>query len=150
MKLYFLILSVIALHFSAAAQKVQNQDLQGEWVIEKGWFGKDTILLKKPDADKDTSVAQMLIFGQKDSLAHNYYVPVKLRLCGVGLVHLDTASWRLNVNKITFYVKGGYGKGKRFNYKMIYAALIIDRETIILKKVKTLLSEEKKYSGFNN
>lgn len=146
MKLKFLIFSIVALQYIGCTQNVQNQSLQGEWVIKDGWFDKDVISLERLNTKKHKTLATMLIFAGNDTLSQQMHNPEKLGFCGMGMLHFDTASWQLNKDVVSFDIKGGRIAVNVFKYKVNYNVIMISKDKITLKRQGKFIAEEKNYS----
>ncbi|MBK7885004.1 MAG: hypothetical protein IPJ81_15375 [Chitinophagaceae bacterium] len=123
--------------------------MQGEWVIEKGWFNEDTLSLEKLDTIKNKELSTVLIFSENNRLELKRYNPEDLGFCGFSFINFDSSFWSLNdyddYNKeIYFDIKGVHTAVNDCKYKVSYSVISFSPNKIILKKHKNFLIEEKR------
>lgn len=127
------------------AQGYSAKTLNHDWVVSKGWFGDEQIVLQVLDSSKTKDLSQVLRFNMSGILTTSLYNPGKYGLCGNGLIYFDVSTWEVSNNVISFDVKGGRIADSQFHYIMSYAITGMENGKMTLKKKEVKLNENKTF-----
>ncbi|MEW6469077.1 MAG: hypothetical protein AB1458_09145 [Bacteroidota bacterium] len=122
-----------------------SSDICHDWVLKKGWFGEDQIVLEKLDSLKAPEIAQVIRFSSPYTLSEYIYMRKNYGLCGNGMLYFESATWTLKDGELYFDVKGGHFAQDKFHYKIVYTIDSWSGDKLVLKKKKVLLSEVKEF-----
>lgn len=146
-KIFFTLFILINITNMAIAQsnKINTEDFCKEWILQKGWFTQEEIVLEKKDIKKHISFSKQFIFKNNGKLEITIYNPQRMGLCGNGQLRIEKAIWSFIDNQLTIDIKGSHRYEDEFHYKIVYV-VTINENILILKKVKTLIDEFKQDS----
>jgi hypothetical protein len=141
------LIAALVLMFGSAviAQVFSAPQLSHDWIIKKGWFGDEQMVLQVLDSSKVKELSNVLRFNRSGILSYSLYNPERLGLCGNGMLYLNVSTWEVSSNIISFDVKGGRLADNRFHYIMSYAITGMENGKLTLKKKEVKLNEGKTY-----
>ncbi|GIV38431.1 MAG: hypothetical protein KatS3mg033_0231 [Thermonema sp.] len=100
-------------HIAAA----QSTLWKGQWLLhESAWFTQEAFCLDS--LPKKEGAYLLLVFDEGHRL--HLSVPGHVAICESPAVQLDSGAWWLEGNSLLLYLKGKWGDGQGFEYKIQY------------------------------
>lgn len=113
-----------------------NSCLEKEWRSSGGWFTEDQISFKTTQAKDTLHMIDVFVFHKDGSFTHEFRVPHGQGICGNGLLYLEQSKWSMKDNILTLHMKGGHLAMDEFDYKIKYSITKMEKNELILTKLK--------------
>lgn len=141
--LFFILLVNVSTILMAQKTEFTTNDLCQEWVLQKGWFDQNEFVLEKKKSINRDSIVTTLTFYNNGQFNIQTHYPKNIGVCGFGRPLFSKINWILLQNALLIDVEGMDVGIDNFHYKTLYN-IYLEKNVLILKKVKSLITEVKK------